>query len=125
MLIVSINLAVTNGGTEFYCHDTGNFTSDGPFDNYRNLILSSLASHITINNGGFIETSIEKDPEKIYALALCRGDSPTNEICVSCVKATSKDIMTKCPHQKEAFMWGGGEFPCLVHYVDHSISENT
>ncbi|KAK3187706.1 hypothetical protein Dsin_027267 [Dipteronia sinensis] len=31
--------------------------------------------------------------------------------------------MTKCPYQKEAFMWGGDEFPSLVHYVDHSISE--
>ncbi|TXG47177.1 hypothetical protein EZV62_026471 [Acer yangbiense] len=122
LLIVSISLAVMNGGTEFYCHDTGNFTSDGPFDNNRNLILSSLASYITINNGGFIETSIGEDLDNIYALALCRGDNPTNEICVSCVKATSKDIMTKCPHQKEAFMWGGGEFPCLVHHADHSIS---
>ncbi|KAK4858073.1 hypothetical protein QYF36_010615 [Acer negundo] len=56
LLIVSINLAVTNGGTEFYCHDTGN-----PFDYNRNLILSSLASHVTINYGGFNKTTIGKD----------------------------------------------------------------
>ncbi|KAI9198057.1 hypothetical protein LWI28_009240 [Acer negundo] len=89
LLIVSINLAVTNGGTEFYCHDTGN-----PFDYNRNLILSSLASHVTINYGGFNKTTIGKDLDKIYALALCRGDSPSNEICDSCVKSISKDIMT-------------------------------
>ncbi|KAK2644352.1 hypothetical protein Ddye_019547 [Dipteronia dyeriana] len=30
--------------------------------------------------------------------------------------------MTKCPDQKEAFIWGGGKPPCLVHYADHSVS---
>ncbi|KAH7569090.1 hypothetical protein JRO89_XS06G0103600 [Xanthoceras sorbifolium] len=100
----------------------GNFSDNGPYDSNRNLILSSLAPYVHINNGGFYNTSIGQDPNQVYALALCRGDSPSNESCNNCVKATSQSIMTQCPYQKEAFTWGDKEPPCLVRYADHSVS---
>ncbi|TXG47180.1 hypothetical protein EZV62_026474 [Acer yangbiense] len=53
--------------------------------------------------------------------ALRRGDSPSNEHCVNRIKAASLDILTKCPHQKEAFIWGGGTPECLMHYADHPV----
>lgn len=120
-LLISINLSLTNGGTGYYCQDTGDFIPHDPYDHNRNLLLSSLAPNVTTANGGFYQSSIGQDPYKVYALALCRGDSPSEESCVNCVQATSQDIMAKCPYQKEAFMWEARDAPCLVHYADHLI----
>ncbi|KAI9173358.1 hypothetical protein LWI28_000213 [Acer negundo] len=123
-LVVSISLSLTNGSTEYHCYDSGNFTTNSAYDTNRFLILSSLSSHVTLDNGGFYSTSIGQDPEKVYAVALCRGDSPSNENCVNCITAASRDILTKCPNQKEAFIWGGGTPECLVHYADHLVFGN-
>ncbi|KAL5842132.1 hypothetical protein ACOSQ3_012735 [Xanthoceras sorbifolium] len=71
LLISSINLTLTNvGAEECFCHDIVYFSDNGPYDNNRNLILSSLAPYVHINNGGFYNTSIGQDPNQVYALAL-------------------------------------------------------
>ncbi|TXG47156.1 hypothetical protein EZV62_026450 [Acer yangbiense] len=116
-LLLSISFSLTNG--EDYCYDGNFFPINSTYDSNRNLILSSLASYVPINNGSFYYTSVGQDPNKVYALALCRGDSPSSKNCINCVKATSQEIMTNCPNQKEAFMWGKTEPPCLVRYADH------
>ncbi|KAL5772975.1 hypothetical protein ACOSP7_012592 [Xanthoceras sorbifolium] len=113
MLMISSNLA-----TEWkHCYDTGNFTANSTYARNRNLLLSSLASNIT-GYKGFYNTTIGQDPDKVYGLALCRGDV-SSEDCGSCVNSTSQDIMSTCPSQKEACMWAG-DTPCLVHYADRS-----
>lgn len=105
---------------QYNCYTIGNFTANSTYDKNRNLILSSLASHINIYDGGFYNTSIGQDPNKVYASALCRGDSTSKE-CTSCVNSTSQQIMTICPNQKEAFMWGDSRPSCIVHYADHNF----
>ncbi|XP_038698521.1 putative receptor-like protein kinase At4g00960 isoform X2 [Tripterygium wilfordii] len=100
------------------CYDTGNFTSNSTYANNRYQILSSLASNVS-SNGGFFTTSIGLEPNKIYALGLCRGDSNT-ESCFGCVNSTSQELMAECPNQKEALSWGGDP-ECLVRYANHSF----
>ncbi|KAH7569092.1 hypothetical protein JRO89_XS06G0104200 [Xanthoceras sorbifolium] len=56
-----------------HCYDTGNFTANSTYARNRNLLLSSLASNIT-GYKGFYNTTIGQDPDKVYGLALCRGD---------------------------------------------------
>ncbi|KAL5839819.1 hypothetical protein ACOSQ4_012427 [Xanthoceras sorbifolium] len=108
-LMISSSLA-----TEWkHCYDTGNFTANSTYARNRNLLLSSLASNIT-GYKGFYNTTIGQDPDKVYGLALCRGDV-SSEDCGSYILT----IMSTCPSQKEAYIWAG-DTPCLVHYADRS-----
>ncbi|KAK2654683.1 hypothetical protein Ddye_014539 [Dipteronia dyeriana] len=77
----------------------GNFTTNSNYGNNRNHILSSLATDVQSNNSFFTGITGQGSDE-VYALALCRGDLPSEE-CASCIKSTSEDIMTECPNLKE------------------------
>ncbi|TXG47029.1 hypothetical protein EZV62_026323 [Acer yangbiense] len=116
-MLISIGLST---GQE-YCYNTGNFTANSTYGRNRDLILSTLAS---INaTEGFYNATIGQDSDEVYALALCSGDSSAEE-CSNCVNLTSKEIMTKCPNQKEAFMWGWNlldKAPCYVRYSNRSF----
>ncbi|TXG46375.1 hypothetical protein EZV62_028124 [Acer yangbiense] len=114
-MLISIGLS-----TGQKCYDTGNFTTNSTYGRNRDLILLSLASNVT---EGFYNATIGQDSDEVYALALCSGDSSAEE-CSNCVNLTSKEIMTKCPNQKEAFMWGWqlpGKAPCYVRYSNRSF----
>ncbi|KAK3188244.1 hypothetical protein Dsin_027805 [Dipteronia sinensis] len=111
-MLISIGLSI--GQT---CYGTGNFTANSTYGRNRDLILSSLAS---INaTGGFYNATIGQDSDKVYALALCRGDYSSAEECSNCVNVTSHLIMTLCPNQKEAYLWG--RLPCFVRYSNRSF----
>ncbi|TXG47183.1 hypothetical protein EZV62_026477 [Acer yangbiense] len=119
MLTISMISCATNWDRWDECYDTGNFTANSTYATNRNLLLSSLATNITVLNSGFYNTTIGQEPDKVYGLALCRGDG-SSEDCSSCVNSTSQDIMSTCHSQKEALMWDGDP-PCLVHYADRSL----
>ncbi|XP_031254692.1 cysteine-rich receptor-like protein kinase 18 [Pistacia vera] len=99
--------------------DRGNFTSNSTYEKNRNLILSSLAPNVTLHDGYFYTASVGQEPDEVYALALCRGDSSAEQ-CVSGVSFAAEDIMRQCLNQKEAVAWGEGP-KCIVRYSDHSI----
>ncbi|XP_038710348.1 putative receptor-like protein kinase At4g00960 [Tripterygium wilfordii] len=107
-----------NVATAVTCYDTGNFTANSTYANNRYQILSSLAPKVSAN-GGFFTTSVGQEPNKVYALRLCRGDD-TSESCFNCVNSTSQQLITECPNQKEALFWGGYP-PCLVRYANRSF----
>jgi hypothetical protein len=51
---------------------------------------------------GFYNFSAGEYPDKVNAIALCRGDISPEE-CRSCVNATSHDLLKGCPNQKLLF----------------------
>ncbi|KAJ4703243.1 Cysteine-rich receptor-like protein kinase [Melia azedarach] len=118
LLCILINIFVT---TSQQCYSTGNYTTNSTYGSNRNFILSSLASNASAN-GGFTISTFGQDSDKVYALALCRGDT-SSESCADCVNASAQDIMTNCPNQKEAYFWGGGTGGpfCLVRYANRSF----
>ena len=121
LYMLSIRVISTLNINWTHCYDTGNFTADSNYATNRNLLLSSLASNIiTVLKSSFYNTTIGQEPDKVYGLALCRGDV-SSEDCSSCVNSTSQHIMSTCHSQKEALMWDGDPAPCLVHYADHSL----
>ncbi|KAI9198883.1 hypothetical protein LWI28_023763 [Acer negundo] len=75
-MLISIVLTAgdtcTDTGKCEICLGTGNFTASSTYGRNRDLIPSSLASKIT---EGFYNPTIGQDRDKVYALALCRGDS--------------------------------------------------
>ncbi|KAK3206451.1 hypothetical protein Dsin_020497 [Dipteronia sinensis] len=120
MLVISMISFTT--GQECY-ESAGNFTTNSTYGRNRDLVFSSLASNVTAN-GGFYNVSIGQDPDRVYALALCRGDinSSSKSDCASCISSGIQDIMSKCPNQKEALSWGSkGITPCIVRYASSSI----
>ncbi|XP_031255562.1 cysteine-rich receptor-like protein kinase 17 [Pistacia vera] len=101
------------------CYDTGNFTTNSVYGENRYLILSNLASNVSAN-GGFVTATIGQDTNKVYALANCNGDYSL-ETCFRCVNASTQNLITNCPNQKEALSWGGDNIPCIVRYANRSF----
>ncbi|GLT30988.1 hypothetical protein SLA2020_057570 [Shorea laevis] len=97
------------------CYNNGNFTVNSTYGRNRDLALSSLASN-TSENGGFYNTSVGEDPNKVYALARCRGDYSAKD-CSSCINSTIQYLITNCPNQKEAIFMGD----CTIHYANRYI----
>ncbi|XP_044470528.1 cysteine-rich receptor-like protein kinase 18 [Mangifera indica] len=114
LILVSILLINIGSSRATICYDTGNFTTNSTYEKNRNLILSSLASNVTLHEGFFYNASIGEEPDKVYALVNCRGDASAEE-CASCVSDAAKDILNKCLNQKEAVAWGGSP-QCIVRY---------
>ena len=54
-----------------------------------------------------------QDPDKVNAIALCRGDVSLND-CHTCVSQSSVILLTDCLNQDEAIIWGER---CMVRYV--------
>ncbi|XP_054787857.1 cysteine-rich receptor-like protein kinase 10 [Prosopis cineraria] len=80
-----------------------NYTLNSTFHNNLELLLESLSSSISVS--GFYKTSIGYDPDKVYGLALCRGDINLNsKICKDCVEKASQDILKLCRSQ-DAMIW--------------------
>ncbi|XP_031284782.1 cysteine-rich receptor-like protein kinase 11 [Pistacia vera] len=111
-----INIGVTRATI---CYESWNFTTNSTYEKNRNMILSSLASNVTLRDGFFYTATIGQEPDKVYALALCRGDSLLEE-CADCVSSSAKDIMRQCLNQKEAVAWGGTS-QSIVRYSNRSI----
>ncbi|KAI9185195.1 hypothetical protein LWI28_005202 [Acer negundo] len=97
------------------CSYLGNFTDNSTFGRNRDLILSTLASQVSVN-GGFYNATVGQDPDKVFALALCRGDS-SSEGCASCVNSLVQEVTTNCPNKKEAVSWGslGARLVCYAN----------
>ncbi|XP_021294095.1 putative receptor-like protein kinase At4g00960 isoform X2 [Herrania umbratica] len=112
-LLIGMSLA-----TAVRCYGTGNFTTNSTYGINRDLILASLPANVSAN-GGFFTTTIGQVPNKVYALGLCRGDSPPED-CFGYLDSTTHDLIAKCPNQKEAISWGGNP-PSMVSYADRSF----
>ena len=105
---------VINPTAAQYCYDTGNYTS-----NYRanlNTLLASMINNTKINYG-FYNFSFGEAPDKVYAIALCSGDTSPSE-CHSCINGAGSDLLKACPNQKEAIIWPN---KCSLRYSNRSI----
>ncbi|XP_057961386.1 cysteine-rich receptor-like protein kinase 44 isoform X2 [Malania oleifera] len=116
---VSLLWLISLATAQLICYTTGNFTTNSTYGKNRNLLLSSL-SHNVANAGGFYSADAGQDPDKTYALALCRGDI-SSEDCRNCVNVASQIIINNCTNQKEAITWSGEGPLCVVRGSDGKI----
>ncbi|KAK8661566.1 hypothetical protein V6N13_091165 [Hibiscus sabdariffa] len=99
--------------------ESGKFTTNSTYSKNLDQILSTLPSNGS-QNGGFYNTTIGQHPDKVYALALCRGDvAPGN--CFDCLNSSIKGIIKQCPSQNEAIFWGPAisSSTCMLRYSNH------
>ncbi|CAL9232467.1 unnamed protein product [Arabidopsis halleri] len=93
----------------------GTFTPGGTYDKNRRLILSSLASDVTAQDG-FFNASIGTNADQVYAMGMYIPGA-TQKLCWDCIKEASDQLIQKCPNQTAAFHWsGGGETLCMARY---------
>ncbi|KAG2245163.1 hypothetical protein Bca52824_093013 [Brassica carinata] len=97
----------------------GTFKPNSPYENNRLLINSTLAFNVTAH-AGYFNGSIGVGLDRVYALGMCApGAEP--QACSYCIQEASDRILNTCLNQKDAFVWSGDEFICLVRYSSKSL----
>ncbi|CAB79281.1 putative protein [Arabidopsis thaliana] len=99
---------------------TGTFIPNSPYDKNRRLILSTLASNVTAQEGYFIG-SIGIAPDQVFATGMCAPGSE-RDVCSLCIRSTSESLLQSCLDQADAFFWSGEETLCLVRYANRPFS---
>ncbi|RWR90870.1 cysteine-rich receptor-like protein kinase 10 [Cinnamomum micranthum f. kanehirae] len=112
LLIITFHIPTSNAADPLFvqCDNTANYTNTSTFGTNLNLLLPSLSSNSTLNDG-FYNTSIGQDPNEAYGLVLCRGDA-TDDICRNCTQTASDEILSRCPN-RSATIWYDN---CLLRY---------
>uniref|UniRef100_M4DAZ7 Cysteine-rich receptor-like protein kinase n=1 Tax=Brassica campestris TaxID=3711 RepID=M4DAZ7_BRACM len=101
--------------------DNGHFRPNDTYNANRRLILSSLPSNVTSQEGLFFNGSIGQEPNRVYATGMCiPGSNPQD--CSDCIKLASDGLLQSCPNQTNAFTWLGDPTLCLVRYASTSFS---
>ncbi|KAK6917361.1 Gnk2-homologous domain [Dillenia turbinata] len=72
-----------------------------PFETNVKILLQNLSSNTYLS--GFYNTTIGDGGDRIYGLAMCRGDV-NQDACRNCVKSASQEIRKDCVSQ-DAIMW--------------------
>ncbi|KAG2240442.1 hypothetical protein Bca52824_090760 [Brassica carinata] len=116
-VLISFGFASVSAQT---CMDNGNFSPNGTYDTNRQLILSSLPSNVTSQEGLFFNGSIGQEPNRVYVTGMCIPGS-TSEDCSDCIKSASDDLIQNCPNQTNAFTWPGDPTLCYVRYSNTSF----
>ncbi|KAM4110613.1 hypothetical protein ACJW30_05G005000 [Castanea mollissima] len=103
----------------FICHTCsnglGNYTTNSTYAANLYHVFSSF-SNTAIDNG-FYSASYGQDPDKVYAIGLCRGDL-NQDVCRSCLNDATLALKQRCPNQKEAIGWYDN---CTLRFSNHSI----
>ncbi|XP_075667641.1 cysteine-rich receptor-like protein kinase 25 isoform X1 [Castanea sativa] len=102
-----------------YCFNTTLFTANSTYQTNLNLVLSSLSSNSTDNNGFHNASAGGNTPDEdvVSGLFLCRGDVNTT-VCQDCVATARQDLLRRCPLNKAAIIWYD---ECLLRYSNQSI----
>ncbi|CAN6552853.1 unnamed protein product [Malus baccata var. baccata] len=105
--------------TAYYCwkcSDTGMYTPGDMYQENLNSLLSSFSTNTEISSG-FYNFSKGRDPNKVNAIALCRGDL-SQDTCHTCLNRSTDILLQNCSRQREAIIWTE---PCMVRYSNNLI----
>ncbi|KAK9681697.1 hypothetical protein RND81_10G021000 [Saponaria officinalis] len=87
------------------------FTPNTSYASNVNTVLNSFSSDNQITYG-YYNFSAGKYPDKVEAMALCRGDVPQGA-CRLCVQSSASTLPRVCPNQKQAFGYSDN---CIMFY---------
>ncbi|KAL1190777.1 putative cysteine-rich receptor-like protein kinase 12 [Cardamine amara subsp. amara] len=101
------------------CMNTSFFTPLSTYDTNRRLVLTSLASNVTVHRG-FYNASIGQPPNRVYAAGMCiPGTEP--DICSACIMSGSYALIVNCLNQKDASFWQSNRTLCMIRYSGSSF----
>ncbi|KAF2540291.1 hypothetical protein F2Q68_00029863 [Brassica cretica] len=84
--------------------ESGFFAPDGTYDLNRRVMLSSLASNVTANDGFYTTSATGQDPNRVYGLGMCVPGTEERS-CSDCIMAASNGLVQNCTTQTEAIDW--------------------
>ncbi|KAL1190770.1 Cysteine-rich receptor-like protein kinase 11 [Cardamine amara subsp. amara] len=117
-VLISFGVASVSAQT---CYNDRNFRPNSNYDSNRRLILSSLPSNVSAQEGLFYNGSIGQEPNRVYATGMCIPGSNSDD-CFDCIKTASDGLLQSCPNQTDAFSWPGEPTLCHVRYSNTSFS---
>ncbi|KAI0497859.1 hypothetical protein KFK09_021097 [Dendrobium nobile] len=88
----------------------GNFINKSTYSTNLNHLISSL--YYTGTATGFATSIIGSGPDRVYGLAICRGDIDTAS-CRYCISSAITNIQQFCPNNRDATIWYDH---CLFRY---------
>uniref|UniRef100_M4DS30 Cysteine-rich receptor-like protein kinase 10 n=1 Tax=Brassica campestris TaxID=3711 RepID=M4DS30_BRACM len=103
-----------------YCRNTTRYTANSIYFTNLKTLWSSLSSTNASYSTGFQNATAGQARDMITGLFLCRGDVSL-EVCRDCVSYSVKDIVRKCPNQREATIYYD---QCMLRYSDRNIFSN-
>ncbi|CAI0468114.1 unnamed protein product [Linum tenue] len=98
-------------------NDAGNYTAGSTYRRNLDALFASLADDSRTTTGFYNLSSGPPGPDRVNAIALCRGDVSLND-CRGCIADATRRILVDCPVQKQAF---GHNESCLIRYSNRSI----
>ncbi|PQQ15143.1 hypothetical protein Pyn_27904 [Prunus yedoensis var. nudiflora] len=104
-MIIQLAIPATLSGVDPYifCSPTArNYTPNSQFENNLKQLLESLSSNTSIS-GGFYNTTIGNNTDRVYGQALCRGDV-NSTVCRNCVYEASQELFKSC-NTNDAMIW--------------------
>ncbi|XP_038690287.1 cysteine-rich receptor-like protein kinase 10 [Tripterygium wilfordii] len=120
VFLLLLGLVVTSEADPNYvyhtCPNTTTFDPNSTYQSNLKILLSSLASNST-SNDGFHNTTTGQTPDTVYGLFLCRGDGST-DVCQDCVNFATQDVVQRCPVEKVAVIWYD---ECLLRYSNRTF----
>ncbi|KAL9829639.1 putative Gnk2-like domain-containing protein [Arabidopsis thaliana] len=105
LLIHSVSsLNLTNAYLHHKCSNTqGKYKQGSAFEKNLNLVLSTITS-IGNFRDGFRYTEEGEDPNNVFVMFQCRGDSYWSK-CPPCISTAVSGLRRRCPRNKGAIIW--------------------
>ncbi|CAE6072642.1 unnamed protein product [Arabidopsis arenosa] len=100
---------VTNEYLNHQCNNTqGRYTRGSTFEKNLNQVIHNI-SHLHLRNGYTYESNVvayevSKDPNIVFVLLQCRGDSYGSK-CHSCLHTALSGLRERCPGNRGAIIW--------------------
>ena len=103
------------------CNATaGNYTEGSAYQANVRALASALPANASSSRALFAEGAAGTAPDKVYAIALCRGDTNASS-CAACVATAFQDAQQLCAFNRRATMF---DDPCILRYSDQDILAN-
>jgi hypothetical protein len=96
--------------------NNGEYIANSSYEANLNHLLHSLYSNTEIHYG-FYNSSYGQSPDKVYAIALCRGGVKLGT-CRACINEARSLFKQLCPNQREAIILLE---ECMFHYSNRFI----
>ncbi|KAJ0770508.1 putative Gnk2-like domain-containing protein [Helianthus annuus] len=91
------------------CNENSNTTTSEIKKNIDSLLTTLVQA---TSKSGYSATSLGSGQSRVYGLAQCRGDVPSDE-CSTCIQTAAKEIKKVCPDRVDARLWY--EY-CFIRY---------
>ncbi|XP_044950579.1 cysteine-rich receptor-like protein kinase 6 [Hordeum vulgare subsp. vulgare] len=80
------------------CGQAGGFPADSNYKASLSLLAATMPKNTSMSPGLFATAQAGAAPEKVWALALCRGDASAS-YCFSCIDQAFQDLISSCDYK--------------------------